>query len=64
MFIYKLLNIYYSKIQQKRNWKKNVQFALERQKLRPPRHLAQFSILKDGLGILDIDTQSNSSKTK
>ena len=28
------------------------------------RHLVQLSISKDGLGILDIDTQLNSLKTK
>ena len=28
-------------------------------KIQPPRHLVQVSILKDGLGILDIDTQLN-----
>ena len=32
--------------------------------MRPPRHLVQLSISKDGLGILDIDTQLNSLKTK
>ena len=30
----------------------------------PPRHLIQLSIWKGGIGILDIDTQSNSLKTK
>ena len=31
-------------------------------KIRPPRHLAQLSIWKDGVGILDIDAQLNSLK--
>ena len=57
-------NIHYSKINQKVNYKKHIQFLLELQKLRPPRHLIQLSIWKGGLGILDIDTQLNSLKTK
>ena len=56
-------NIYYSKIYQKRNWK-NIQFPLERKKIRPPRHLAQLSIWIGRLGILDIKTQLNSLKIK
>ena len=50
-------NLYFSKIYQKGNWKKNIQFPLEQEKIRPHRHLAQLSIWQGGLGILDIDTQ-------
>ena len=57
-------NIHYSKINQKGNWKKHIKFPLELQKLRPPRHLVQLSTWKGGIGILDIDTQLNSLKTK
>ena len=41
-------NIYYSKVYQRENWKKNKQKK------------AQICIWKCGLGILDIDTQWNS----
>ena len=34
------------------------------EKIRPPRHLAQLSILNYGLGILDVDTQSSSVEIK
>ena len=37
---------------QKGNWKKNIQFPLEQEKIKPPRHWAQLSIWKDRLGIL------------
>ena len=39
-------------------------FLLEKKKIRPPRHLTQFAIWKDGFGILDIDTQLNALKIK
>ena len=41
-----------------------MKFPLELQKMRPPRHLIQLSTWNGGLGILDIDTQLNSLKTK
>ena len=50
--------MYYSKIYQKGNWK-NIRFPQERKKIRPSRQLAQLSILKSGLGILDTDTKLN-----
>ena len=34
------------------------------EKIRPPRHLAQLSIWKGGLGILEMGTQLNSLKIK
>ena len=37
---------------------------LELQKIRPPSDLSQLSTLKGGQGILDINTQLNSLKTK
>ena len=37
---------------------------MEGKKIRPPRHLAQLPIWKDGLGILDVDIQLNSLKIK
>ena len=37
-------NLYYSKIYQKKNWKKNTQFPLEQEQMQPPRHLAQLFI--------------------
>ena len=52
-------NLYYSKIYQKRNWKKNIQYPLEQEKMQPLIHLSQLSILRSGLGISDIDTQLN-----
>ena len=36
----------------------------ETTKIRAPRNLVQLFTWKDGLGILDIDTQLNSLKTK
>ena len=41
-----------------------MKFILELQKMRPPKHLIQLSTWNGGLGILDIDTQLNSLKTK
>ena len=38
---------------QKGNWKKNIQFPLEQVEIQPPRHLAQLSIWRGRLGILD-----------
>ena len=49
-------NLYYSKIYRKGNWTKNMKFPLEKEKMRPSRHLAQLSIWRGGLGILDTDT--------
>ena len=49
---------------QKGNWKKNIQFSLERKKIQSPRHLAQLSIWRGILGVLDIETQLNYIKTK
>ena len=57
-------NMHYSKINQKGNWKKHIKLPLELQKMRPPRHLIQLSTWKGVLGILDIDGQLNSLKTK
>ena len=57
-------NLYYSKIYQKGNWRKNIQFPLEQIKMQPPRHLTQLSIWRGWLGILDIDTKSNCIKIK
>ena len=57
-------NIYNSKRNQKGNWKKNKKFPLELQKMRLPRHLIQLSTWKGRIGILDIDIQLNSLKTK
>ena len=37
---------------QKGNWKKNMQFPLEQEKIEPPRQWAQLSIWRDRLGIL------------
>ena len=48
----------------KENCKGSIEFPLVFKKVRPPWHLVQISILKGGLGILDIDTQLNSLKTK
>ena len=39
-------------------------FSGTAKKVRLPRHLALLSIWRGGLGILDIDTQLNSSKVK
>ena len=41
-------NIHYSRINQKGNWRKHIQFLLELQKMRPPKHLVLFSIWKRG----------------
>ena len=41
-----------------------MKFPLELQKMRPSSHLVQLSTLNGGLGILDIDSQLNSLKTK
>ena len=41
-----------------------MKFPVELQKMRHPRHLIQFSTWNGGLGILDIDSQLNSLKTK
>ena len=49
----------YTKIFQKRKLKKEYTMSGKIGKIQPPRHLVQVSILKDGLGILDIDTQLN-----
>ena len=58
-------NLYYFKIYQKgRHWKKNIQVLLEQEKMQPPRHLAQLSIWRDRLSILNIDTQLNYKKIK
>ena len=40
--------------QQRKDWKKNIQFPRELQKLRPSTYLVQLPILKGGLGILDV----------
>ena len=50
------LNLYYSKIYQKENLKKNRQFPLEQGKIQPPRYLAQLSIWRYRLDILDRHT--------
>ena len=44
--------------------KKKKKFPLELQKMRLPRHLIHFSTWKGRIGILDIDIQLNSLKTK
>ena len=54
-------NIYYSKIYQNGNWK-NIWFPLEQRKIRPPRYITELSTWSGGLGIIDINTQSNSRK--
>ena len=41
-----------------------MQFPLEPEKIQRPRYLAQLSIWRGGLGILDIDTQLNYIKIK
>ena len=41
-------NIDYSRINQKGNLKKHIQFLLELQKMRPPKHLVQLPIWKGG----------------
>ena len=46
----------------KENEKSNTISSGTTKKIRPPRHLAQLSIWKDGVGILDIDAQLNSLK--
>ena len=56
--------IHYSNINHQGNEKSMYNFHWNYKKMRPPRHLIQLSIWKDGLGILDIDTQLNSLKTK
>ena len=57
-------NIYYSKIYQKGNWKKQYKISSGTNKIWPPRHLAQLSVWKIGLCILDVDTQLNSLELK
>lgn len=57
-------HIHYYKKYEKRIWTKNTQFPLEQQEIGLSWHLAQVSIWKVGLGILDIDIQLNSSKIK
>ena len=57
-------NLYYSKIYQKGNWKKNIKFPLEQENTQPTKQLAQLSIWRGGLGIFDIDTQLNYIKIK
>ena len=53
-------NVYYSKINQKTNWKKYRQFPLEQQQQKkPPRQLIQLCVWRGGLAILEIDTQLN-----
>ena len=53
-------NVHYSKINQKRNWKKYRQFPLEQQQQKkPPRQLIQLCVWRGGLAILEIDTQLN-----
>ena len=52
-------NLYYSEI-----YKKWIYDFLWKEKIRPPRHLAQLSILTIGLDILDIETQLKSLKIK
>ena len=47
----------------KKKKKKKKKIPLELQKSRLPRDLVQLSTWKGGIGILDIDTQLNSSKT-
>ena len=51
---------------QKGNWKKNMQFPLEQEKIEPPRQWAQLSIWRDRLGILlfQTDTKLNLTKIK
>ena len=44
--------------------KNNIQFPLEQEKIRPPRQLAQLSIWRAGLGIVDIGTQLTYIKIK
>ena len=48
----------------KKTEKRLYKFLWKYKKMRPPRNLVQLSILKGGLGILDIDIQLNSLKTK
>ena len=57
-------HLYYPKIYHKGNWKNNIKFPLEQKKIKPPKHLAQLSIWRDRLGILDIYTQLNYIKIK
>ena len=57
-------NLYYSEIYQKENWKKNIQFPLEQEEIQTARHLAQLSLWRVRLGILDIDIQLNYIKIK
>ena len=55
-------NMHYSRINKKGNWKKHIQFLLELQKMRPPKHLVQLPHLEGWVRYLDIDTQLNSLK--
>ena len=57
-------NLYYSEIYQKENWKKNIQFPLEQEEIQTARYLAQLSLWRVRLGILDIDIQLNYIKIK
>ena len=61
-------NIYYSKIWKNDNIDNEIKriydFICKGRNMRPPRHLAQLSILKCGLGILDMDTELNSLNIK
>ena len=51
-------NIYYSKMYlKKKERKKNKLFPLEQQKIQSPSLIAQLTIWRNWLGILDIDTQ-------
>ena len=57
-------HLYYFEIYQKGNCEKNTQFPRVQEKIRPLRHLAQLTIWRGGLGILEIDTQLNSVNIK
>ena len=46
----------------KNTQKKNTQFPLVQQKIRPLRHIAQVTIWKDDLAVLDIHAQLHSLK--
>ena len=56
-------NLYYSIIS-KWNWKKNLKFPLEQEKLQPSRHWAQLSIWKGRLGNLLFQTGAQLSHIK
>ena len=61
-------NIYYFKIWKNDNINNEIEriydFLCKGRDIRTPRHLPQLSIWRCGLGILDMDTQLNSLKTK